>query len=330
MNYRLRKYHLSSSNDSRKKASRERWLISYSDYMTLMFALFVVLYATAIIEDEPFSVLSESIEKIFKITPNQDKAISLPIVASEPALNTANEKTKLNPSVAENDSVNVVNNLPNRPLGSSLEEIGQTFKDSLKVLTDNSAVKLQQDMDWLTIELNSGLLFPSGSASPSYSAKVVIGHIAESLAQIDNLIEIRGYTDDLAINTEIFSSNWQLSAARAASITNLLQDNKIDKSRLSIKAYGENQPVASNETREGRAQNRRVVIAVSKYALEEEIERLENKKLPQQRVSDNISKSLQDYEQMQVIKLPNGGIRITTRRDPSLQNKEKEQSKENK
>lgn len=306
-----------------KSPSQERWLVSYADYMTLMFALFVVLYASAIVKEETYDVLSESLGKIFELKGQEQTGTTgegqLTNQVSQQDEKLGNSlKPEKGPEATSQDLVK--NKSTKKNLGNPLQEVQFELQKALKELLTHDLAKLELDPDWLTIELSSGLLFPSGSAASSPAARVILQEVALVLSSINNRIEVRGYTDSQSINNEIFSSNWQLSAARAAAVTNLLERNGILQQRLSIKANGSNDPVASNDTATGRAKNRRVVIALSKYA-SAEMERLASnskpdKKLIEKQLSDKIESKA---KKIRVITLPNGGLRITTREDETTE-----------
>lgn len=300
-----------------KHPSQTRWMVSYADYMTLMFALFVVLYAKAIVKEDSFNVLSESFGKVFQISGNKGKGIAgdglLTNQTSQVDLLYGNHLQPETGPKLTTEHLSITESL-DKKVGKPLVALKDELQTALLQLTENGLAKFELDDDWLTIELNSGMLFPSGSASASPAASIILSKIAKVLSTGDNLIEIRGYTDSLAINNEIFSSNWQLSAARAASVTNLLEKYGIVKQRLGIKANGSNNPIASNETVVGRAKNRRVVIALSRYTFQSN-ELSDNKIKLQQELTDKATEMASDEDEIQVIKLPHGGLRITTRKD---------------
>jgi chemotaxis protein MotB len=304
--------------------SKERWLVSYADYMTLMFALFVVLYASAIVKEETYDVLSESLGKIFEIKGQEQTGTTgegqlTNQVSQQDVLEGNEEEPEKGPEKTLQDLVK--NKSTKKNLGNPLQDVQFELQKALKELLTHDLAKLELDPDWLTIELSSGLLFPSGSAASNPAARVILQEVALVLSSVNNRIEVRGYTDSQSINNEIFSSNWQLSAARAAAVTNLLERNGILQERLAIKANGSNDPVASNETAIGRAKNRRVVIALSKFASAEmeqvASENRPDKKLIEKQLSDKIEKKA---KKIRVVTLPNGGIRITTREDESVDN----------
>jgi len=293
----------------------ERWLVSYADYMTLMFALFVVLYAMSIVKEESFDVLSESLGEIFQITGDDGAGTpgdgTLTQQVSQAGTLEGNSLNQEKGTELVDDNI-LINESDEKRLGSPLQALKQDLQSALYDLTENGFAQLEQDDDWLTIELSSGLLFASGSAAANPSASVVLGEVARILLKVNNYVEVRGYTDNLAINNEIFSSNWELSAARAASITNMLEQFGVVQQRLGIKANGANDPVASNEDAIGRSRNRRVVIALSKYSYIQIKPDAPDKKELGRQLTGNIERELPEYGRIKVIRLPNGGIRITT------------------
>jgi chemotaxis protein MotB len=112
------------------------------------------------------------------------------------------------------------------------------------------------------VNMKDKMLFASGSASLSNAAVTVLRDISRVLATVPNPLQVEGNTDNRPIHTQEFPSNWELSAARAASVVHLLTRLGIDPSRLSAIGYGEHRPAASNDTEEGRAENRRVTLVI--------------------------------------------------------------------
>lgn len=301
-----------------------RWLVSYADYMTLMFALFVVMYAMAIIEEEKFSVLSDTISHVFKTS---DKPLSSDGngVAGEGVLssNEANIDMKLHGVSIINeekgpelvDGRGELSNLKQKYLGQPLDSLEEALKNAISDELETGQASLEKDMDWLTIELSSSLLFASGSAVATDGARNVLTALLPILNANRNYLRIRGYTDNLPINNEVFRSNWHLSVARATEVLVWLEYLGVNSARMAIEGYGEYAPFESNETELGRQQNRKVVIAISKYALPEN-DKNEQEATDSDAAVLEIEKLKQSAEQddsLKVIELPNGGIRITTR-----------------
>lgn len=300
---------------------RDRWLVSYADYMTLMFALFVVLYSIAIVKEDEYQVLSETLGKVFETKASEGQGVlGEGILLHNDPVDT--EFQLYGTSIAQErgpellDGRNEVSNVTEKKRGHPLSGLQEDLKDALFDLTENGVAEVRLDDDWLTIELNSGLLFASGSASPTKSAELVLKEINTIIGPVDNFIRVRGYTDNQPINTEFYASNWELSVARATVALRMLESLNIDSRRMAIEGYGQHSPFTQNDTAQGRSSNRKVVIALSKYALD-----VSKKAIETDRDSKTLAPSQQtkqpngDHEQVQVIELPSGGIRITTRRD---------------
>lgn len=319
--FRKKRHHIEHDNV-------HRWLVSYADYMTLLFALFVVLYAMAMVNEEPFETVTESIGRVFQSSKEQTKNKGegediLPV-------NTPKSNRKLyGNGILPVDGSEVVDgkktlsNIEESNVGTNLESLEKKLHTALYELVESGYAQLQIDGDWLEIELNSGLLFPSGSASPTNSARSILSVIYDVIGEVTNFIRVRGYTDNQAINNEIFSSNWELSVSRATAILRLLEELTLDPARMAIEGYGQYYPNADNATEEGRAQNRRVVIAISKYG----IEKANLLNTPTISVKDveaikQVIDSSGEANKIRIIQLENGGIRITTRKDEEAQSQQ--------
>lgn len=302
-----------------------RWLVSYADYMTLLFALFVVLYAMAMVNEEPFETATESIGRVFQSNKSDTKNKGegkdiLPVNSTKSNINLYGD------AILEVDGPDIVDgkkelsNIEDSDVGTQLESLEDKLHTALYDLIESGYAQLQVDGDWLEIELNSALLFPSGSASATNSAKAILTIIYDVIGDVTNFIRVRGYTDNQAIENEVFSSNWELSVARATAILRVLEELKLNPARMAIEGYGQYYPNSDNNTQEGRAKNRRVVIAISKYGLEasnvlnaptisvKDVEQIKN-------ITDEENKP----NEIKIIRLENGGIRITTRDDATQQ-----------
>ncbi len=298
-----------------------RWLVSYADYMTLMFALFVVLYAMAMVNEKPFETITESFGMVFQA--NKDKTKNRGHGDGLLMVNNSQENKILygnalldvaGPELLEGEQS--LSNISDAKVGSNLTSLEEELNSALYELVESGYAQLQIDGDWLEIELNSGLLFPSGSSSATNSAKNILSVIYDVIGKVSNYVRIRGYTDNQVINNEIFSSNWELSVYRATAILRLLEVLSIDPARMAIEGYGQYYPNAPNTTEQGRAKNRRVVIAISKFGLEKS--NLLNAQSISLKDVAAIAETLAPIENSQennikIIRLKNGGIRITTR-----------------
>ena len=298
-----------------------RWLVSYADYMTLLFALFVVLYAMAMVNEKPFETITESVGQVFK--GHQKNTLKRGYADDILYENTSKLNKRLfGEGILEEtgaqllDGKPLVSNISDTQEGNNLNSLEKELQVALSDSIESGLAKLQIDGDWLEIELNSALLFPSGSSSATNSAKDILNIIYEVIGEVSNFVRVRGYTDNQDINNEIFSSNWELSVVRATAILRELESLGLDSARMAIEGYGQYYPTADNSTVEGRAENRKVVIALSKYGLEKK-DTAKIKAIGIQRIKE-ITESAglnEQTDKVKVINLPNGGIRITTRND---------------
>lgn len=235
--------------------NHERWLVSYADFITLLFAFFVVMYSVSQVSEEKYRVLSETLTNSFRyqnLTPN-------PIQAGQPSLDSA-------PSVidaplhgsGEQSGDGAFEQQVDLP--HMAEQLRQTFGD----LIEREWVSVTANEDWLEIALKSQLLFDSASAEPNDDAKLIFSELAKILASGQYPIEVEGHTDNQPIITSRYPSNWELSAARASAAVKLLAEGGVAPNRLAAIGYGEFQPIADNTTEAGRSQNRRVAVMVSR------------------------------------------------------------------
>lgn len=223
--------------------NHERWLVSYSDFITLLFAFFVVMYSISSINEGKYKIVSESLTSVF----SQPDSSPAPIAVEGHMFSGGQGRES-------------VQQQSDDPLQSIADSVREEFGDLLA----NEQLKIRGNELWIEIELSSGLLFHSGDALPNDEAFGIIEKIANILAPYGNPIHVEGFTDNQPIDTPQFPSNWELSTARAASVVRMLSIYGVASSRMAAMGYGEFQPVADNATAEGRAKNRRVVLAVSR------------------------------------------------------------------
>ena len=253
--------------------NHEAWAIPYADLMTLLLAFFVVMYAVSVVNEGKYRVMSNSIIEAFNgsshvIAPmpqtraqphNIDPAIASP--ASQPGAAT------IPVSVPIPGRPQMVRAVDSRAASSSSEKRNlDTIRDqvvrALQPLIDKQMVVVRKTTTWLEVELRTDILFPSGVARLSPQANDVLNSLASILKPFPNTVRIEGYTDDRPINTALFPSNWELSAARAASVARLFTEQGVDPTRLGIMGLGEFHPTADNATEDGRNRNRRVLVVV--------------------------------------------------------------------
>ncbi|MGR9085936.1 MAG: flagellar motor protein MotD [Gammaproteobacteria bacterium] len=223
-------------------ASHDRWLVSYADFVTLLFAFFVVMYSISAVNEEKYKAFSSSLESAFL-----DKSR-----AGQTPIETADAKTAVSDKKAGGfDLTKEKKQLQNA--------MAQLVK-SLKPLIDDNRVSISKKDHWIELELSSGLFFASGEAELSSDSKPLIQNIADVFKPLPNAIHVEGHTDINPINTLKFPSNWELSSARATRVVQEFIREGIEPTRLSAIGYGEFHPVSDNRTEQGRFKNRRVVL----------------------------------------------------------------------
>lgn len=222
----------------------ERWLISYADFITLLFAFFVVMYAISSVNEGKYRVLSDTMVSAFSNTPRTLEPIQV-----------GEEGIPGEPSLFDPGSTG-------DPVGN-LSRIADDFERVLSPLIEQDLISVHRDEHWIEIEINTSLLFGSGSAELETNAIPVLRRLADILRQYPNAIQVEGFTDNVPIATVVYPSNWELSAARAASVVHLFNRSGVDPERMVAVGYGEYRPIADNTTPEGRRKNRRVVLVVS-------------------------------------------------------------------
>ncbi|GLZ85948.1 flagellar motor protein MotD [Metapseudomonas resinovorans] len=234
--------------------NHERWLVSYADFITLLFAFFVVMYSISSINEGKYKILSESLVGVFN---QPDRSIKAIPVGEEKPRTTEPDRSMVEESERSQTAID-------DPGSDPLQEIAQSVRDAFGDLIKSEQLNVRGNELWVEIEMNSSLLFPSGDAVPNDVAFTLIEKVARILAPYDNPVHVEGFTDNMPIATSQFPSNWELSTARAASIVRMLAMDGLAPRRLAAVGYGEFQPVADNATAEGRARNRRVVLVISR------------------------------------------------------------------
>ncbi len=234
-----------NSLGQRQAGSQERWLISYADFITLLFALFVVMYALSSVSEGKLRVLGDSLGSAFRI----NRVKSLEPITPAPGIDFLPHKpTKTSdPQVKQRDEM--------RGIAQDILKVMGTF-------VRDGKVAVTQTNGGIAVEINASVLFDSGQAQLRAESRQALRQVANVLAPTTQRIQVEGYTDNTPISNSYFPSNWELSAARASSVVRLFIDNGVAEPRLSVIGYGPNRPVTSNDTPESRARNRRVTVMI--------------------------------------------------------------------
>ncbi|MES2871246.1 MAG: flagellar motor protein MotD [Pseudomonadota bacterium] len=234
--------------------NHERWLVSYADFITLLFAFFVVMYSISSINEGKYKVISQALLGVF----NDAERSVKPIPIGDERAQTIKPAQPLVNDSEQTDSG--IGQIPDDPLKRIADDITSAFGE----LIASKQLTVRGNELWVEIELNSSLLFGSGDAMPSDVAFTIIDKVAAILKPFDNPVHVEGFTDNLPIRTAQYPTNWELSSARSASVVRMLAMQGVNPGRMASVGYGEFQPVANNATPEGRALNRRVVLVVSR------------------------------------------------------------------
>jgi chemotaxis protein MotB len=238
--------------------SHERWLVSYADFLTLLMAFFVVMYSVSQVNEGKYRALSSTLMDAFKVPPQSLKPIQVGERTSSDMTTQGitDLEVELDP---EQDSMFVA------PVPEEYKQVSDRIEQQFAGLVEEGLITVRGNEEWLEIELKSSLLFASGSAEASDVAASLIADISAIVKPTNRSTRVEGFTDNVPISNERYPSNWELSAARAASIVKLMVKEGIDARRISATGYGEYHPVADNATPEGRAENRRVVVMLGKH-----------------------------------------------------------------
>lgn len=229
--------------------NHDRWLVSYADFMTLLFAFFVVMYAISSLNEGKYRVLSSSLTGAFGA--NVVAAGEIPDL-----------KKHQNAVI---DTLPLIRPRNTESLKKEREKMTQVARDIMSVLEPlvrEGKVRVTQTSRGVSIEINASLLFAQGEAKLNTDSLEALKAIAEVLKLDSHAIQVEGFTDNLPIKNSTFPSNWELSATRASTVARLFMENGVDENRITAVGQGPKFPVGSNETVEGRARNRRVAITI--------------------------------------------------------------------
>ncbi len=259
-------------------ANHEAWAIPYADLMTLLLAFFVVMYAISSLNEGKYRVMADSLNSAFGGAP---RAVSQVQVGTMQVLGGGHDapsvirtlSTTGGPASADPTQLPAMASQMRVPVSTrnqqqlqhaerQLGQIADQLNQTLAPLIAQGVINVRRTELWLEVEINSDILFGTGSATLDAGARQTLGKLAEVLHEAPNGVRVEGHTDDRPIATTQFPSNWELSAARAASVVHLFADSGVQPNRLAMIGYGQFQPRDSNALPEGRNRNRRVMVII--------------------------------------------------------------------
>jgi chemotaxis protein MotB len=237
----------------------ERWLVSYADFITLLFAFFVVMYSVSSVNQGKYKELTASINIAFTNTkPKQENQTQTTVDTSSPIdqIKTDQTITPPLPSTVPTEAQQLEVN--------AMTRFGKALSNQLSSQIKAGKVRIIQNARGLRVDIKDSLLFTNGSADLAETAKSLLNVIVMPLLKGNHAILVEGHTDNtpIFIQNATFFSNWELSAVRASSVVSMLNELGIENIRLSALGYGASQPISDNITLEGREANRHVSIMI--------------------------------------------------------------------
>ena len=239
--------------------NHEAWAIPYADLLVLLLAFFVVMYAISAIDQAKYDILADALSSAFRAEPTTLD----PRPIGDPGIDAALMELQDTDRVGEVQSL-VDAEAMAEAASQGIEEMQEEVADEMAPLIDAGLLSIREDRAFVEIEIDTSALFASGSATPEEHAEPILRAMGNILQQFGQPVKVEGHTDNVPISTARFPSNWELSAARAASVVRLLEAGGVPPERLSAVGFGEQKPVASNDTAQGRERNRRVVLIIDK------------------------------------------------------------------
>jgi len=309
-----------------------RWTVSFADFMTLMFAVFVVLYAVSANDKEQYKEVMLSIQNASKLL---NKSVFSSNYEGILTKNSNNIIENTGPALLSDDLIapkdndvdstdnessqasDVLSSIDTFKTGQELNQLKLELESLFDAGKENNNIELDLNGDWLTIEMGGDILFAGGSHTLLNSARDVVKKIAGILKPVKNLLRIRGYSDQEYIKNEIYRSNWELSGMRAFSVLHALNKYGVTEDRMVVEAYGRFSPMLNENNRVDPLKSRRVVIAISKYAVvtvEKNSDLSEDKQI-QNKSNPQLTSPKEDSKDIREVYLPNNRLIITTRQE---------------
>ncbi|NMG45218.1 flagellar motor protein MotD [Aromatoleum toluvorans] len=248
----MRRQRRHRQEDEANRENHDRWLVSYADFITLLFAFFVVMYSLSSVNEGKYRVLSDSLINAFRnVTVNVPGD---PVIVPPPAV--APPKPAPLPPTPDEEVER------RRREYKRMTTMAEDIRGVLEPLMQGGQVQVSEGARGISVEINAKVLFAPGDAVLSTPAVTALRAVAEVLARADFPITVEGHTDNLPIRTGRYPSNWELSAVRASTVVRLFIESGVRGGRLTAAGYADQRPITDNTNEEGRARNRRVTILI--------------------------------------------------------------------
>lgn len=262
--------------------NHEAWAIPYGDLITLLLAFFVVMYAISSVNEGKYRVLSDALVAAFRGQPRTMEPVQagqsrvgsgadLSIMVQQEMMTGQPREMfaplplspiEVEPRSGPGEHQDLAKPGAQGELQGDLDAVEEEVGRAMAELVEQGLVSVRRRQATVEVEIRTDILFGSGSATLTPDAETVIAGIAGVLARFRNAILVEGHTDDRPIRTTQFPSNWELSAARAASVVHVFTKNGLPGGQVTVVGFAEFRPVAPNDTAEGRNANRRVLVVV--------------------------------------------------------------------
>jgi chemotaxis protein MotB len=231
--------------------NHERWLISYADFVTLLFAFFVVMYSISSVNEGKYKTFSDSLSIAFTQQPSSTST-SVNIVPGQ--------QEQMLKVLVDKRSARMVEQ--QRKVQAQMKAVNDSLRQIMAPLIDQGLVGVHQTRRGVVIDISASTLFREGEEKLQSGAQDTLQQLALVLNREDKSVEVEGHTDDIPIKTAHFPSNWELSSGRASSVVRMLISYGVPEKHLSAVGMASNQPMVANDTPEHRAKNRRVSITI--------------------------------------------------------------------
>ncbi|MBI5429597.1 MAG: flagellar motor protein MotD [Nitrosomonadales bacterium] len=229
--------------------NHDRWLISYADFVTLLFAFFVVMYSISSVNESKYKTFSDALNIAFTrdAKPTPDSIVH-------------NEHEQLLKTLVDRRTARLGEQ--QRKIQERMKNLANGLGKAMSPLIDQHLVSINPTRRGVVLDISASSLFKTGDAVLQPGSLEVLRDVSAVLSEEDWPVEVEGHTDDIPITTAQFPSNWELSSARASSVVRMLVANGVPEDRLSVVGLASTHPLVPNDSAENRARNRRVSITI--------------------------------------------------------------------
>ncbi|KUG04236.1 flagellar motor rotation protein motb [hydrocarbon metagenome] len=257
-----------SRSRRRKKAAEaesnnERWLITYSDLITLLMVFFVLMYSMSQVDIAKYSAVANSLSLV--LTGQSMSMMEAPGPSMAEGLSSSDQAAAAVAAAANQAQMEEIEAIITKFIETRDSQISSSGSNDAATTRLSEQIIIYEQERGLVISFKDALLFGSGSSDLTPVAREIIKEVGKPLVGIPNYIRVEGHTDDLPINTSKFPSNWELSVMRATNVVHVLNEaSGISADRLAAIGYGQNRPLVLNDSDKHRAMNRRVDLVILK------------------------------------------------------------------